>query len=122
MSKILTIRIKYDKKRLLGNYCNNKGDKMAVNKKCPKCGSNHVQLSNERSKHGCFWTILLGWIFIFWLVIKWMIGCMILCFYDWWMAIIKKCSRKGHVWQCRKWLSGNKRVFYCHDCGYNFKA
>lgn len=95
---------------------------MAVNKKCPKCGSDHVQLSNERSKHGCLWTLLLGWIFIFWVMIKWIIGCMILCCYDWWMAIIKKCSGKGHVWQCRKWFSGNKRIYYCHDCGYNFKA
>ena len=31
---------------------------MAVNKKCPKCGSENVQLSNESSKHGCLFLIL----------------------------------------------------------------
>ena len=37
---------------------------MAVNKKCPKCGSEQVQLSNESSKHGCLFLILFGWIFL----------------------------------------------------------
>ncbi len=95
---------------------------MALNRKCPKCGSDHVQLSNEKSKHGCFWTLLFGVVYICWVFIKWMIGCIIFICYDWWMAIINKCRSKGHIWQCRKWFSGNKRVFYCHDCGYNFKA
>ena len=94
---------------------------MAVNRKCPRCGSNHVQLSNERSKHGCFWFILFGIYFICWLLIKWMIGLMIFMCYDWWMAIVKSIMKKGHVWQCRKWFSGNKRIFYCYNCGYNFK-
>ena len=33
---------------------------MAINRKCPKCGSTKVQLSNERSKHGCLFVILFG--------------------------------------------------------------
>lgn len=95
---------------------------MAVNRKCPKCGSNHVQLSNERSKHGCVWAILFGIYYFVWIMVKWMIGCFVFMFYDWWMAIIKACRGKGHVWRCKNWFSGKKRVFYCHDCGYNFKA
>ena len=55
-------------------------------------------------------------------MIKWIIGLMIFVLYDWWMAIIKACMGKGHVWQSKKWFSGVKRIFYCHDCGYNFKA
>lgn len=93
-----------------------------INRKCPKCGGEHVQLSNERSKHGCLFTILFGFWYLGLVLIKWCIGLMVLCLYDWWMAILKKLQNKGHVWQCRKWLSGNKRIYYCHDCGHNFKA
>lgn len=32
---------------------------MAINVKCPKCGSTKVQLSNESSKHGCLYMVLL---------------------------------------------------------------
>lgn len=95
---------------------------MAINRKCPKCGSTHVQLSNERSKHGCFWLLIFGVWYVGLLMFKWIIGMMVFICYDWWMAIVKSIGGKGHVWKCRKWFSGNKRVFYCHDCGYNFKA
>ncbi|MCR4885410.1 MAG: hypothetical protein K5919_00655 [Clostridiales bacterium] len=95
---------------------------MAINRTCPKCGGKHVQLSSERSKHGCLWTVLFGIYYVCWVFIKWIIGLLVLILYDWWMAIVKACIRRGHVWQCRKWFSGTKRTFYCHDCGYNFKA
>ena len=95
---------------------------MAVNRKCPRCGSTRVQLSNERSKHGCLWTILFGIYYIFWVIIKWIIGLLVFIFWDWWVAIIKTASGRGHVWQSKKWFSGRKYIFYCHDCGYNFRA
>ena len=95
---------------------------MGINRKCPKCGSNKVQLSNERSKHGCLWFLLLGWIYVFWVICKWMIGFMIFMCWDWWVAIIKAVMNKGHVWQSKKWFSGKKQVYYCHDCGYNFRG
>ena len=95
---------------------------MALNRKCPKCGSEKVQLSDNTKKHGCLWLMLLGWIYIFWLMFKWMIGFMILIYFDWWMAIIKGVQNKGYVWQSKKWFTGNRKYYYCHDCGYNFKA
>ena len=95
---------------------------MGINVKCPKCGSEKVQLSNETKNHGCLWTILFGWLYLMWVMIKWMVGFMILLLYDWWMSIVKKSQGKGHVWQCRKWFSGRQRICYCHDCGYNFRA
>ena len=96
---------------------------MAINKKCPKCGSEHVQLSNERNnRHGCLMTMIFGAWYVAVVFFRWTIGMMIFMCYDWWMCIIKKIQKKGHVWQCRKWFSGNKRIYYCHDCGYNFKA
>ncbi len=78
---------------------------MAINVKCPKCGSTNVQLSNERSKHGFLWFILFGLFFLAWLVVRWIIGITIFCIYDWWMFIIKKIRKKGHVWQCKRWFS-----------------
>lgn len=95
---------------------------MGLNRKCPKCGSTKVQLSNERSKHGCLYVILFGLWYIMWLFIRWMIGFMILMMYDWWMAIISKCQNKGYVWQSKKWFSNSKKIYYCHDCGHNFRA
>lgn len=95
---------------------------MALNKKCPKCGSQKVQLSNEESKHGCFWFLLLGWVFLLWVGIKWMIGLIIFFVYDWWMAIIHATMKKGHVWQSKKFFSGRRKIYFCHDCGHNFRA
>ena len=56
---------------------------MAINVKCPKCGSTKVQLSDESKKHGCLWLILFGWLYVIWVMIKWMIGAFIFMFYDW---------------------------------------
>ena len=95
---------------------------MAINRKCPKCGSSRVQLSNERSKNGCFWSLIFGIWYIPYVILKWVIGIMIFLFYDSWMSILKKGSNKGYVWESVKWFSVNKRIFYCHECGHNFKA
>ena len=95
---------------------------MMINKKCPRCGSDRVQLSLERSKHGCFWFILLGWVYLLILLFRWVIGLLLFVLWDWWMAIIHRISGKGHIWQCRKWFAGTRRVYYCHDCGCNFRT
>ena len=95
---------------------------MALNKVCPKCGSDKVQLSNERSKHGCLFTILFGIYYICWVLIKWCIGFWVLVLYDWWMAIVHSVQKKSHVWQCKKWFSNKARIYYCHNCGHNFRA
>ena len=99
-----------------------RGFDVAIKRKCPRCGSSRVQLSSERSKHGCLWAILFGMYYIVWIMFKWSIGLCILFVWDWWMAIIKKASGKGYVWQSKKWFSGKNQVFYCHNCGYNFRA
>lgn len=95
---------------------------MAINVKCPKCGSTHVQLSNEMNKHGCLWTLLFGVYYLAWLCVRFAIGCMVFFFYDWWMKILKTILRKGHVWQCKRWFSNRRKIYYCHNCGHNFRA
>ena len=94
---------------------------MEANRKCPNCGSEKVQLSYISKNHGCLWFLLFGLFYVIWVMIKWIIGLIILICFDWWMAIIKESQEKGVVWESKKWFSGKTRVYYCHDCGYNFQ-
>ena len=95
---------------------------MALNVKCPKCGGTKVQLSNEMSKHGCLYFVLFGIWYFMWIVCKWIIGLVIFALYDWWMAIVHAVMGKGHVWQAKRWFSNRRKIYYCHDCGHNFRA
>ncbi len=95
---------------------------MSLNKKCPRCGSTRVQLSQTKSKHGCLWLILFGIFYVMWVLLKWCVGFMILICLDWWLAIVKAIMKKGYVWKSKKWFSGNKKIYYCHDCSHNFSA
>lgn len=95
---------------------------MRMYRKCPRCGSPHVQLSLEQSKHGCFWFILFGIGFVLWRIVKYCIGIVIFLCFDWYMAIIASARNKGYVWHCKKWFSGKRQLYYCHNCGYNFRA
>lgn len=95
---------------------------MAINKKCPKCGSTKVQMSQKKSKHGLLWAILFGVFWLMWIFCKWCIGAMIWMFYDWWMAIVKKNQGKGYNYVSAGWFKGSKTYYYCHDCSHNFKG
>ena len=95
---------------------------MAINRKCPKCGSERVQLSNEANRHGCLFTLLFGIWYLMVVLVRWMIGLVILVCIDWWMAIIKAVSKKGYVWKSARLFSGKKKIYYCHECGHNFRA
>lgn len=94
---------------------------MSLNIKCPKSGSNHVQLSDVKSKHGCLWTLIFGVYYLVFLFIKWTIGVIILLAFDWWISIIMHILHKGYIFKCKGWFSSTKKYYYCHDCGYNFK-
>jgi hypothetical protein len=95
---------------------------MFNNQKCPKCGSNHVQLSNVQSKHGFFWFLIFGWVYLVLIPIKWCLGLLTILCIDWWMALIKKSQGKGYVWKGKRWFSGRKKMYYCHECHHNFKG
>ena len=53
-----------------------------INKLCPKCGSSHVQLSNEETHHhGFFWWLFFGWYAWFvYICCKWTIGLTVFLF------------------------------------------
>ena len=95
---------------------------MGINRKCPKCGSTKVQLSNERNKHGFLWLILFGVYYVCWWMCKVMVALMVLMCFDWWFAIIKKSQGKGYVWLSKRIIQNKSKNYYCHDCGNNFRA
>lgn len=95
---------------------------MGINRKCPKCGSTKVQLSNERNKHGFLWLILFGIYYVCWWACKAMAALMILMSFDWWFAIIKKSQGKEYVWLSKRIIQNKSKIYYCHDCGNNFRA
>ena len=97
---------------------------MSMNVKCPKCGSEHVQLSNEEHRRrSLIWLILFGWeVALFRFICRITAGITLLVCVDWWMAIIKSCQKKGYIWKCKRFFVNRKRIYYCHDCGYNFRV
>lgn len=94
-----------------------------LNIKCPKCGSEKVQLSDTTKSHkGCLFALIFGIYYAIVVMVKWIIGMMIFICYDWWMSIVKSIQKKGHIWISKKFFTSKRKYYYCHDCGYNFKA
>lgn len=90
--------------------------------RCPRCGSTRVQLTTVRGGHGCLWFLLLGWYYVIWVIIRWCIGFLVLCYWDWWVAIIQALRRKGYAWKCRRFFRGTTKYYYCHKCSRNFRG
>ena len=95
---------------------------MGINRKCPKCGSTKVQLSNERNKHGFLWVILFGMAYVIWWLFKLSIAIVVLVCWDWWFAIIQVSLGKGYVWISKRIIENRTKIYYCHGCGHNFRA
>lgn len=95
---------------------------MSINKKCPKCGSEKVQLTNENKKHGVLWFILFSIPYACWWLFKATCALCVLILWDWWMAIIKKKQGKGYTWISKRMISNKSQTFYCHECNHNFRA
>ena len=97
---------------------------MPRNRKCPNCGSENVLLNvaDEENANGCLWFFLFGIVYIFWVLAKWTVGLIILCTYDWWMALAKSREQKGYVWKSERWFSGKRKSYFCQDCSHYFKS
>lgn len=90
--------------------------------KCPKCGSTKVQVSQEKSKHGFLWFLLVGWIYGIWWLFKAAVALAVLIYFDWWWAIIKKKEGKGYVWLSKRIIQNKTKLCYCQKCHNNFKV
>lgn len=95
---------------------------MSLDRKCPKCGSTKVQLTQDKSKHSLIKLIFFGIFYIVYLMYKWIVAFAVLICYDWWMAIISKSKGKGYTWKSKKWFSLSKKTYYCQACGHNFRG
>lgn len=81
---------------------------------CPKCGSHNVKtelkvpkVKRQKQSHPLFWWIFLGWIYLMYIAMKYMlIGMYWLCI-GWWVKIIQKSTEK-------------KTVHICQNCGNVF--
>ena len=95
---------------------------MSINKICPRCGSNKVELTHINKGYGCLFGIIFGFFYLILIVlIKWMIGLTILLVWDWWFAIVMKSSNKPYTWISKRFFF-RRNTYYCHECGNNFKA
>ena len=108
--------------------------------KCNKCGSEnmtaHVQTSTSyRKGHGCLWTILFGFFYWTWLIIKWIfkltIAMMWYLLVEWWRAIIIVIQKKPYSkpeWLTKmlrrrgKTYTEHQTVFVCNNCGNTQEA
>ena len=37
-------------------------------------------------------------------------------------GIIERLQNKGYVWLSKRIIQNNSKIYYCHDCGNNFRA
>ncbi len=81
-----------------------------------------MQLTTDTGKHGCLYLFLFGWVYLAWLLLKWTLALLVLVYYDWWMALVKMLIGKRHIWVSLCMFSFRRKTYYCHSCGYNFRA
>lgn len=81
--------------------------------KCPKCGSENVNVQAvtetqvKNARHGCAWWLFVGW---WWLPVKW------ICFFV--PALIVKIFGHKKV----KVESTQKTMCVCQSCGHSWEA
>ena len=87
---------------------------------CPKCGSDNVrseqkQITNIKVKmkrgSGCLWWILLGWIYLIYVMFVWLFKALYFCCIGWWVAILKKSKQNSEA---------RTVVHICQNCGYKW--
>ena len=87
---------------------------------CPKCGSENVKSEQKQAVHitvkkphnGCLWWLLLGWLYIIYIVIVYLIKAVYWVCFGWWIGIIKKHKAK---------VESQKIVHICQNCGYHWE-
>ncbi|MBQ6332004.1 MAG: zinc-ribbon domain-containing protein [Clostridia bacterium] len=89
---------------------------------CPNCGSTNVrseqkQIINNNVKikrgNGCLWWLLLGWLYILYIAVKWFFKILYFIFIGWWVALIKK-NKKSE--------ESRTVVHICQDCGHKWET
>lgn len=90
--------------------------------RCSHCGSNNVrseqkQVTNISVKmkpgNGCLWWLLLGWIYLIYVMFAWMIKLFYFMFIGWWVAILKKHQQS---------VNARTVVHICQNCGFRWET
>jgi hypothetical protein len=89
---------------------------------CPKCGGTNVRSEQKqvfnndvkfKAGNGCLWWVLLGWLYILYIALKWIAKLFYFIFIGWWVAIIQK---------NKKDKESRTVVHICQDCGYKWES
>jgi len=90
--------------------------------KCPKCGSENIrteqkQLGNISVKmkrgNGCLWWLLLGWIYLLYVMFVWIFKMMYFLLIGWWVKIIQKTKQSKDA---------RAVVHICQNCGNRWET
>jgi predicted nucleic-acid-binding Zn-ribbon protein len=89
---------------------------------CPKCGSEDVKSEQKQAVNvsvkmkrgnGCLWWLLLGWIYLIYVMFVWLIKAMYFIFIGWWTTMIKKHKQA---------VESRTVVHVCQNCGYRWET
>lgn len=89
---------------------------------CPKCGSENVASEQKQAANitvkmkrgnGCLWWLLLGWIYLIYVAIVWIIKAMYFICVGWWLAILKKHKQS---------VDAKTVVHICQNCGNRWET
>ncbi len=94
---------------------------MLLNSNCPRCGSKHTELVQEKYREYPVWLAPFRVSVFAWIVTRWIMGIFAFVLYDWWVALIRSLMGKGHIWLSKKCFTIHERTFYCRNCGHNFR-
>ncbi|MBQ7278532.1 MAG: hypothetical protein IJR17_04960 [Clostridia bacterium] len=90
--------------------------------KCPNCGSSNVRseqkqapviVNNKLKSHGFLWWLLLGWIYLAYILVKAVFKAIFFVLIGWWTNKIKKDKQERE----RKAI-----VHICQDCGHRWET
>lgn len=90
--------------------------------KCPKCGSEKIRLVQSERKMSWAFALIFWAVYPFYFLVKVSVALIVLCYYDWWMYLVKKHQNKGYVWISKSMIKGRRNIYFCNTCHKSFKA
>lgn len=83
------------------------------NRKCTKCESTKIEFLNETRAKSDALNLL-------WFLPKLYLALVVLLYWDWWMALVKKIGGKKHAWVCKRLVESEIGNYRCTKCNNHF--
>ena len=89
---------------------------------CPRCGGSSVSSEQRQAVNvsvkmkrgsGCLWWLLLGWIYLIYVMFVWTFKIMYLICIGWWVAILQKRNKEKY---------NNAVIHICQNCGNRWET